>query len=55
MRGREDGTRTAAAGATVGWAPSGTRVPGGTGPVNLASTCTNAYVIKASKLEGFTK
>jgi NitT/TauT family transport system substrate-binding protein len=26
-----------------------------TGPVNLASTYTNAYVIKANKLEGYTK
>ena len=26
-----------------------------TGPVNLATTYTNSYVIKANKLEGFTK
>jgi hypothetical protein len=26
-----------------------------TGPVNLSTTYTNCYVIKANKLEGFTK
>jgi hypothetical protein len=26
-----------------------------TGPVNLAATFTNSYVIKANKLEGCTK
>lgn len=25
------------------------------GPVNLATTCTNSFAIKANKLEGFTK